>query len=133
MKKILLALVALIAFSTRSVAQLTNAQAVKIVVPYKTTCSSVTIGTSATELTGNTTSITTTAGISAIKVVNLSTTATVYCSQNAAVASSGNSIGDPLFPSSGQPYFLEWGISTAQGWSCVSSASNTSLIVCLVK
>ena len=133
MKNFIIVLVALIGLALPARAQMTNAQAVKIVVPYKTTCSSVTIGTSAVELTGNTTNPTTTAGISAIKVVNLSSSATVYSSHNSAVANSGNSIGDPLSPSSGQANWAEYGISTFQGWYAVASASNVSIIVCLVR
>lgn len=115
--------------------QLTNAQAVKIVVPYKTACSSVTIGTAATEMTGNTSSAITTAGISALKVSNLSTTATVCCaSANTVVCTVGNSnYIEPIFPSSAQPNFDEWGISTMQPWYCAASAANTSLSVCLVR
>lgn len=134
--KILIALIALIGLcgSVRA-QQITNATAVKIVVPFKTTCSSTTIGTAAVEMTGNTTNVTTTAGISAVKVSNLSSTATVCCSSaNTVVCTVGNSFYiEPIFPSSAQPNFNEWGISTAQGWYCAASASNTSVSLCLVR
>lgn len=134
--KYLLLLAALFGFCGSASAQiLTNAQAVKIIVPYKTTCSSVTIGTSATEITNNTAVSSTTAGISAVKVSNLSTTATVCCSHaSTVVCTVGNSFyTEPIFPSGGQANFLNWGISTMQGWYCAASAANTSVSVCLVR
>ncbi len=115
--------------------QLINAQAVKIVVPYKTSCSSVTIGTSATEISGNTTLLATTGGISAIAVLNLDTANTVYCSDNSGVTSSGNLIGWPISytPATGPRSWMEWGLSSMQPWYCVSSGANTSIEVCKVR
>ncbi len=136
MRKSLLALVALIGLCVPARSQITNAQAVKIVVPYKTSCSLVTVGTTATELTGNTTTISTTAGISAIKIVNLSSTANIYSSQSANVATSGSNTGDPLMEATSataQPNWSEYGISVLQTWYAIASAASTSIIVCLVR
>ncbi len=135
MKKILFTLAALIGLCLPSGAQMTNAQSVKIVVPFTNTCSSVTIGVAATEITGNTSVSTTTAGISAIKVSNLSASATVCCSSSASiVCTAGDSnYMEPIFPSSAQPNFLNWSISTAQKWYCAASAANTSISRCLLR
>lgn len=115
---------------------MTNAQAVRIVVPYTTHCASVTISNSTpTELTGNTSVSTTTAGISWVSVQNMSTTNTVYCSDNSSVSASGNNIGVIV-----QKYQLsetenqqDWNISTMQKWYCIASAANTSINVCTIK
>lgn len=134
--KIMITLAALIAFSLPAKAQqITNAQAVKIVVPYKTVCSSVTIGTTATELTGNTSISTTTAGISALSVLSFDTANTVYCSDNSGVASSGNLIGWPIAysPTTGPRAWQSWALSTMQPWYCVASAANVSIEVCKVR
>lgn len=135
MKKSIFVLLAILGLCVPSRAQKTNTQAVSLFVQYKTTCSSSTIGTTATELTGNTTIISTTAGISAIKVSNLSTTATVCCSHaNTVVCTVGNSFySEPIFPSGGQPNFLNWGISVLQGWYCAGSAAGVPISVCLVR
>lgn len=136
MKNAMLAFIALIGLCGPARAQqLTNAQAVKIVVPYKTVCSSVTIGTTATEITGNTAVVSTTGGISAVAVLNFDTANTVYCSDNSGVASSGNLIGWPIAytPTTGPRAWQEWGLSTMQPWYCISSGANTSIQVCKVR
>ncbi len=136
MKKTLLAVIALLGLCLPVRAQpLINAQSVKIVVPYKTTCSSTTINIAATEMTGNTAVISTTAGISALKVSNLSATATVCCaSANTVICTVGNPFYvEPIFPSSVQPNFDEWGISAMQPWYCAASSSGTSVSLCLVR
>ncbi len=135
MKNILMVLGVLLGLCSRSSAQMTNAQSVKIVVPYLTTCSSQTIGTSAVEMTGNTAVSSTTAGISAIKISNLSSSATVCCSSSdTVVCTVGSSFYvEPIFPSSSQPNFNAWGISTAQKWYCAASSANVSVSKCLVR
>lgn len=134
MKKILSVAVLMIMASNARAAVLTNAQAVKVVVPYQMTCSSMTLGASASEITGNTSISTSTAGISWVRVVNLDGSNTVYCSHSASVAASGNNIGEPISPSSSGPkYLIEWRISTGQPWYCIPSAANTSVIVCKLK
>lgn len=136
MNKFILALIVMLGFCIPVQAQtLTNAQAVKLIVPYKTTCSSMTIGTSATEMTGNTAVVSTTAGISALKVSNLSSSASVCCSSaNTVVCTVGSSFYvEPIFPSAAQPNFLNWAISTSQPWYCAASAANSPVSVCLVR
>lgn len=133
MKNILIAALALISLSIPAKAQMTNAQAVKVVVPYKTTCSSQTISTSATEVSGNTTVITTTGGISRVKVTNLDSSASVCCSDSSSVATSGNSIGDCINGTTGQKNWLAWGISAIQPWYCIATTSNVSILVCKVR
>lgn len=136
MRKGLFALAAMIAFCVPSGAQnMTNAQSVKLVVPYKTSCSSVTINIAATEMTGNVASSTATAGISSIKVSNLSGSATVCCSSlSTVVCTAGHSFYiEPIFPSASQPNFATWAISTAQPWYCAASSSNTSVSSCLLR
>jgi len=137
MKAIRYAAVLVLAFCSlpAAAATLTNAQAVKVVVPYTTSCSSVTIGVSAVEMTGNTANVTTTAGISAIKVSNLSASATVCCSDKSTIVCTvGNAnYMEPIFPSTVQPYFDAWAISTSEPWYCAASAANTSVSACLVR
>ncbi len=135
MKIIVAAFLALLVAPMAHAQTLTNAQAVKIVVPYMTTCSSATIGTAATEMTGNTASVKTTAGISSVKVSNLSGTATVCCASTSNVVCTPGSAYyiEPIFPSSTQPNSITWRISTTQKWYCAASAANTSVSLCLVR
>ncbi len=132
MKKTIIALVALIGLSVTAKAQsLTNAQAVKIVVPYVTQCSTASISTSTTEVTGNTASVATTYGASAVKIVNQDTTNNVCCSDNAGVSCS---VGDVISASVSAPYnWLSWPVSTTQKWYCVASASTAKALICRVK
>lgn len=135
MKNILIAVVALIGLCPSARAQIaSNTTPVSILVHYKTTCSSVTINIAATEMTGNTAVASTTAGISALKVSNLSSSASVCCSSaNTVVCTVGSSFYvEPIFPSSAQPNFDEWGIAVTQPWYCAASSSNTSVSSCLV-
>lgn len=134
MKEFLLALAAIICFSAPAGAQVsTQAQAVKLVLTWEMACSSQTIGTSAVEMTGNTSVSSTTAAKSYIAVMNLDTANTVYCSSNSAVASSGNDIGWPIAPSaaSGARNWFQWTIAATQKWYCIASAANTSIMKCL--
>ena len=110
---------------------LTTATAIKQVVPYQTVCSSFTIGTSTVEVTGNTNISSTTAAVSWVRVRDLSATATVYCSNSAAVRASGASTGEPVMPySAGEPNAVEWLISTMQPWYCIASGAATPVILC---
>lgn len=135
MKKILLLIAALGLSISSQAATMTNAQAVKLVIPYQTTCSSMTISTTATDVSGNTTSITTTAGISNIAVLNWDTNNIVYCDEMSTVTSSGNAIGWPIAPSAatGPRNWMSWAISTTQQWYCIASGANTSIQVCKTK
>lgn len=134
MNKLIL-VAALLGLCVPARAQITNAQAVKIVVPYKTVCSSVTIGTSPVEISGNTGVVSTTGGISAISVLNFDTANTVYCDDNSGVTSSGNLIGWPIAysPTTGPRAWQSWALSVMQPWYCVSSGANTSIMVCKVR
>lgn len=135
MKNILLIIAALISLSLPARAQIVvNAQAVKVIVPYQTTCSSVTIGTTPVEVTGNTAVPSTSYGAYSVKVENLNASNAVFCSQSASVASSGNLIGDDVAASAAAPYnFLAWLINPMQSWYCVSAGANTTIMVCKSK
>ena len=110
---------------------LTNGGAFKQIVPYQMVCSSYTIGTSTSEITGNTIVSNTTAGVSWVRVRNLSASATVYCNGLPTVTASGAAAGDPIAPySSGEPNAVEYLISTMQPWYCIASAAGTPAIIC---
>ncbi len=130
--KTLLVLVALLGLSISAHAQqLTNAQAVKIVVPYVTQCSTASISTTATEVTGNTSAINTTYGASAVKIANQDATNNLCCSENAGVSCS---VADVIAASASAPYnWLSWAVSTTQKWYCVASASTAKALICRVK
>lgn len=137
MKTILL-LVALIGLSLPARAQvMTNAQSVKVVVPYLTTCSSTTIAATAADVTGGNTSVSsTTAGISQIKVTNAHPTATICCGSSSGVTcnTGASTDGEAIAPvSSGQRNFLSWGISTAQKWYCIATVATVGATVCKVR
>ncbi len=136
MKKLCLFLLMVAGLSISARAQsLTQAQPVKVIVPYQTTCSSATIGATPVEMTGNTTAANTSASIYTIKVENISQTNAVYCSQLATVASSGNSIGDLVAAYSGTGAWPSqtWIINAFQPWYCVAAGANTSVMVCKQK
>lgn len=133
MKKTLFVLVGLLGIAAPAKAQpLIATQAVRVIVSYSASCSSVTIGVTPTEVTGNTTVSSTTAGIHSIAVLNFSTANTVYCSDNSAVTSSGNNIGWPIAytPVTGPRAWMSWAIHALHPWYCISSAANTSIMVC---
>ena len=143
MKKILIALVVLMGLSLPASAQIQlNTQAVKVVIPYQMTCSSVQISASAgTEVTGNLTGVSTTTLVTggkynSVTIMNLSTTATIYCSHNASVTSSGDLIGWPISysPVTGPRNWFQWMINPFQKWYCIADgATAVSAQVCLSK
>lgn len=136
MKKIVFAALALISLcgSSKAAQPTISAQPVKVIVPTQTTCSSMTITTTPTEVTGNTTVISTTYGAFAVKVTNMDSSKNVCCSHSASVSCSGNLIGDVIAPTGAPPYYWSsWGISSMEPWYCVSSGANTSINVCLAK
>ncbi len=104
----------------------------KVVTEYSTECSSKTIGATAVNVVHNSTNPTTSWGATDVKVTNLSTTATVFCSNSSSVATSGNNIGDLVYfsPTTGPRYYLSWPINAMQPWWCIASAANTSILVC---
>lgn len=118
-----------------SAQQITNAQAVKVIVPYFTQCTKQTISpTTPTEITGNTSILSTTFGATAVQIFNLDTAATLFCSHDSAVAASGSHQGVSIAPAASAPFnWLSWGISTMQGWYCLSSSGSVSAMVCLTK
>jgi len=137
MKSLALAILTVLAMSHGAKAQtMTNASPVKLVVPYQTTCSSVTLlSATPVELTGNTSVVTTSAGMSWVKVTNLDATATVFCSHSASVSASGSNIGDPVCSTTVNPHNnrQDWRISTSQKWYCVSTVNGSNIIKCLLK
>lgn len=133
MKKLLYVLPFLFC-SAAHAATITNAQAVKIVTSYFTDCTKTAISsTTATEISSNTAVVNTTYATSSIAVQNLSATASICCADRANVACSGANQGWMIAPSSGQPNFFSWSISTTQKWYCLASAVSTSAIVCRQK
>ena len=138
MKKILMSVGMVLFLVAPALAQIhTQADPVKVVTPYKLSCSSVTLGSvTASELTGNTTAPTT-VPIFEIDVMPLSQSATVYLSQSASVSASGNKIGVPVYPFvsnaavAQQPGFVTFVIAPTQKWYAIAGAANTSIIVCL--
>lgn len=132
MNKTLLAVIALLGLCAPARAQtLTNAQAVKIVVPYVTQCSTASVSTSTTEVTGNTSAANTTYGASAVKIVNQDTTNNVCCSENASVSCS---VADVIAPSVAAPYnWTSWAVSVTQKWYCVAAAATAKILICRVK
>lgn len=140
MKKILLALGALIAVVCPTHAQQATPPAmpatpVRSIVQFMTQCSSVTLSSTPTEMTGNSTSTVTSAGISTIKVVNLDTAIAVCCSDNPNVSctAGNNNYGDPISGSSGQKNWISWPISIYQKWFCASASGAPSVIACKVR
>ena len=136
MKKTILALFVLIGLASSAKAQvITSAQAVRSVVTYQTTCSSTTVGVTASELTNNTTSQATTGGISNIKVVNMDATQTVCCSHSAGVTciTGAATDGDPIAPTTGEKNFLSWPISITQKWYCIATVAGVGIVYCKMR
>lgn len=141
MKKILLALSVLFACSLKANAlQHVNAQAVKETVPYQTFCSSVTLSSqTATEITGNNSTIASGAAVYHLKLFDLSTATGVFVSQSSSVTKlSGGNVGAPIgpAPSSGQnlpvdfllpPYESFYAIADSAG---ANSPDAPVLVVC---
>ena len=132
MKKIFAAAFVILALAGRAHAQIEPAQSVKFVMPTGVDCSSMTIGTTAVEVTGNTSVVSTSAKVRYIAILNLSSTNNVYCRKLSTVASSGNLIGWPIvnYSGSGAYNWMGWTISTMQQWWCVAAGANTSIMVC---
>lgn len=133
MKNTLLILVALIGLCIPARAQIhVDAQSVKTIVPNKMSCSSTTLATSATEITGNSAVLPlATPGVYEVLVMTLSSSATSYFSDNAAVATSGNLIGAPVYPVvSGQPAFVSFTINPTQLFYGVSGTAGQSVMIC---
>lgn len=145
MKNTLLALVALIglcggahAQSVAPTVQLTNATAVKEVVPYYNFCSSTTVGTTVTELSGNVNISTATAGIYKLLIQNLSANTTEYFSSDFGVTSAtATRTGFALYPlNSAFPALPNWmlfPISTMQPWYGVASSNGSPLQLCKIR
>ncbi len=137
MKKLLLAGLMLMLPALGKAQVFTGATSIKPLAQYQTTCSTFTVGTSTIEVTGNTVGSTSNpAGISAVKVENWSATASVYCNHSTNVTVAGGAVpGDFIAPSPAgtQPNSLSWVINMFQGWWCVASGANTTIMVCLVK
>ena len=100
-----------------------------------TSCASVSVSTSTpSEITGNTTDISTSSHTWFVTVFNLDTSADLYCSQDSAVAASGPHLGVPILhqSASGVPFnFFGWYIGPLEKWYCKSTgASATTAMVC---
>lgn len=113
---------------------MTNAQAVKVVIPYQTTCATASLTTTATDVTfGNSTTITSSAGINAVKVTNWDAAIAVNCSEGSGVT---GSTGDQIAPqaTANAPLnYLSWNISTSQKWYCASASSTVKVTICRTK
>lgn len=139
MRKTLLVIVALLGLSIPAKAQsITNAQAVWSAVKYQTTCSSTTVGLSAVEMTGNTSTHTTTGGISWIKITNANQFASVCCSSSTNVTCNTGALGDgdeiaKRTAITAQPNSLSWSISTMQQWFCIATLASTGVTVCKIR
>lgn len=113
----------------------TAARAQTVIVP--TTCLKLAISTSApTEVTGNASTIATSSAVWSVMVMNLDTSASIFCSNDAAVSSTASSAhyGVPILaqPSASSPFnFMGWVIGMLEPWYCVSAgASSTQAQVC---
>lgn len=137
MKNFLLVLVSLLALAVPAKAQsYTSAQATWNTVRYTTLCSSTTIGVTAVEMTSNTSTVTTSVGISQLKVTNAHTTATICCASASTVTCNTGAAtdGEAIAPvASGQRNFLSWGISTSQQFWCIATVASTGVTVCKVR
>lgn len=118
--------------------RLTNAQPVKLVVPYSLKCSSTTVGTVQADLSGNTSSPLTTGGISRIIVQNLSSGTTIYVSSDPNVTTStANATGFAIYPittsNPALPNDKEFPISTTQQFFGVAGTNLTPIGVCKIR
>lgn len=138
MRKILLALVALIGLAASSSATTTTAQAVRQLAPNSVQCSSVTIGLTAVEISGNQASSTATAAVSQLDLFPIQST-NVYCSHSSSVSAAvGNAnIGVPIpgLSAVAQAYPVGYGpttfiINPTQPFYCIGFASGGALVVC---
>ena len=111
-----------------------NAAPMRIVVPYETSCSSITISSvTPTEVSGNTIVKATSVGISFVKVTAQDTTGTLYCSHMSSVTASGARTGESIPGTSGVKNWLSWPISPVQLWYCIGSAVGLTAQVCRVR
>jgi hypothetical protein len=137
MKKNILSLLALVGLCVSARAQqvLTNALAVKPIVPYSDTQVpnvSITSGT-AVEITGNKSSPSTSAGLFGVMILNWSTSANIFCCPNdsACSASAGAHQGFPILqqPSGGNYNWQYFSIPTWEPMYCIASASGVTAYV----
>lgn len=118
---------------------LTNAQAVKIVIPYNVVqTGNVSISNSAAvELTGNTSVGNTTKGYSGVAVLNWSTTQDIYCCFNnsACSTSSGANQGWPILrqPSGSNFNWQFFNIPTWETFYCIATAGGVTANVLLYR
>lgn len=137
MKKTIFVLAALLSLAGSARAQvITNAQPVWSVVKYATTCSSTTIGITASELTSNTTSPANTGGISQIKVTNATLGSTICCGTASTVTcnTGASTDGEAIAPvASGQRNFLSWAISLTQKFYCIATVASSGITLCKVR
>ncbi len=138
MKNTLFALVAIIGLCGSAHAQVAvKAQTEYQIVPNKMSCSSTTLSTTATDVTGNTGTLSfTSPGVYEIDVMTLSASATAYFSDNSAVAASGALIGAPVYPvvtaasAAVQPGFVQFVINPTQKFYGVSGTAGQSVMIC---
>lgn len=135
--KIILSALFLVLISLPASAQVSlKTDVVTAIVPNKITCSSMTLPTTAQELTGNTTVLSfSQPGVYELDILTLSSSATNYFSDNSAVATSGNLIGYPVYPlavsaTSGQPQFVPFVINPTQKFYGVSGTAGQSVMIC---
>ena len=84
-----------------------------------------------TEITGNTSSYSTTAGVDFVKVTNPDSANGIWCSGDSAVAISGTThLGDYVAFNYG---WLTWSIGRVQKWYCLAKTAPVTAVVCLHK
>lgn len=132
MKKIIVLLGLMLCAVAAKAQPLVNATSVKIIVPYHTSCSSMTFSATPTEVTGNTQISSTTAGIYDLTVYTTAAIA-VFCSDNPAVTSSGANIGAPLAGYAGGTALypsIHFVISPMEKFYCVGASGGATVVVC---
>jgi len=99
-----------------------------------TTCVPVTISSSVpTEVSGNTTSVTTSSATWFVSVMNLDTANNIYCSHDSAVATSGTHQGVPIIYQSAATNsfnWFAWQIGMLEPWYCKAATASVTAMVC---
>lgn len=135
MRKLLMVVVALLGLSASARAIVVQATPVRELAPNSTQCSSVTITTTAADITGNTAISSTTLAVTKLELYAITSTNT-FCSHNTSVAASGSTIGVPVpglaangvFPTAYAP--TKFTINPTQTFSCIAAVNGGAIIVC---